>query len=357
MDHLDNTPIDPILADLFHRFFDGTPVSAVIIDTSRGDADFRHTVIVTDKEGAKHVLKLADNDFTFPEKMRMWQRTVEEYRKLGYDCPPIFCDRDGGFPAVEYQGHTCYVHAEAFAGYRPLSERTAADEDQMREAYNGYLEDIWRMTARIAAKKLDYTDYPSAYCLFETFCPSDKTDEVLENALAWKALADALPESFTAQVQRIWTLWSGNRESLAPLYRKLPTSVFQADLNATNLLIDEDGTMKGVYDFNLSGKEVFLNYLMRENDSETIPQALEIASRYYAFSEEEKAAALPLYRCLKPLWWNAAQDLRDAGTDADAIRRCLDRAERLLTEDLDFRSHMNGPTAETARGKIAESAC
>ena len=35
---------------------------------------------------------------------------------------------------------------------------------------------------------------------------------------------------------------------------------------------------KGVYDFNLCGRDVFLNYLMRENDAETIPKALRIAS-------------------------------------------------------------------------------
>ncbi len=64
--------------------------------------------------------------------------------------------------------------------------------------------------------KFDYTDWPSAYCLFETFCPSDQT-EVLENALEWKAAAESLPERFSAQVQRIWQRWNENREKLAAL--------------------------------------------------------------------------------------------------------------------------------------------
>ena len=196
------------------------------------------------------------------------------------------------------------------------------------------------MTARIAAKRFDYTDYPSAYCLFETFCPSDLTDEVLENALAWKAIAEALPDSYSEQVQRIWQRWSRNREELEPLYRRLPTSVFQADLNPTNLLIDEDGKFKGVFDFNLAGKDVFLNYLMRENDTETIPEALTIAREHYVFSEEEKEAALPLFRCLKPLWWNSLQALKDAGSDEEAVRQALDKSEACLTEEKDFRSYM-----------------
>ena len=80
---------------------------------------------------------------------------------------------------------------------------------------------------------------------------------------------------------------------------------------------------------------------MRENDSETIPQALSVAREYYSFSEAEKRAALPLYRCLKPLWWSAVRALKDAGGDGEAIRRCLDRAEFLLTEEFDFAGYMN----------------
>lgn len=95
------------------------------------------------------------------------------------------------------------------------------------------------------------------------------------------------------------------------------------------------------YDINLCGKDVFLNYLMRENDPETIPEALKIASRFYRFSEEEKAAALPLYRCLKPLWWSAIQDLKNSVNDPNAIRLCLDRAENSLTKEIDFSAFMN----------------
>lgn len=59
------------------------------------------------------------------------------------------------------------------------------------------------MTAKVAAKQFDFCNYPSAYCLFETFCPSDEVDEVLENALEWKKYADNLPEKFQIQIQRI----------------------------------------------------------------------------------------------------------------------------------------------------------
>ena len=48
-------------------------------------------------------------------------------------------------------------------------------------------------------------------------------------------------------------------------YSLLPTSVFQTDLNLTNLLVNDRGAFMCVYDFNLCGRDDFLNYFMREN--------------------------------------------------------------------------------------------
>lgn len=338
--------MDPILREAFSRFFDGTPVSAEWYDSSIGEDDFRQTAVVTTDSGGKVVLKFAANDFTFPEKIRMWQRTVEEYRALGYYCPRILCDKTGGFPTLERQGHACVVHAEEFSKYRPLEDRAATEVETRHWDTRAYRTDIWTMSAKIAAKRLCYTDYPSAYCLFEPFSPSDQTDEVTENALEWKRTADALPETFGAQVDRIWRIWNDNRDSLKARYAALPTSVFQADLNPTNLLIDETGAFMGVYDFNLCGRDVFLNYLMRENFDDfeeeiaSIRNALRIAAKHYPFSEAEKAAALPLYRCLKPLWFTRVDDLKEAGTDPERIRRCLDRVEHFLTADINFAGYM-----------------
>ncbi|MBR4906465.1 MAG: hypothetical protein IKZ44_06380 [Clostridia bacterium] len=338
------TAVDPVIRELYARFFDGDPVSCESIETGVNEDDYRKTVIVTAADGEKTVLKIVSNDFTFPEKIRMWKRTVEEYRGLGYYCPLIFCDKNGDFPMIDYQGRRCVVYAEEFSRYRTLENRMA--EDAQSVSTRAYARDVWRMTAKIAAKRLDYTAYPSAYCLFERFCPSDETDEVTENAQEWKKLADALPESFYAQVQRIRTRWNENRDALKQVYGTLPASVFQADLNATNLLIDEDGAFKGVMDFNLCGRDVFLNYLMRENygefeqELEMIREALRISSEYYAFSEDEKRAALPLYRCLKPLWYTRVEDLREAGNDEAKIREILDRIERFQTAEIDFTSCM-----------------
>ena len=128
---------------------------------------------------------------------------------------------------------------------------------------------------------------------------------------------------------------------LEPIYKKLPASVFQADLNASNILLDDEDRFVGVYDFNLCGREVFLNYLMRESSGVSgICEALKIASEYYRFSDIEKDTALMLYRCLKPLWYTRVQELKKAGNDPDAIRTCLDETEHALTSPIDFSEYM-----------------
>lgn len=328
---------------LYRLFFSEEPVDFETLNTSHGDNDFREVLIYTLASGEKRVIKLADNDFTFPAKIEMWKRTAEEYRGLGYYCPAIFADHTGIFPMVEYQGHECVAYAEEYAPYIAAQQR----DGQGELAQNDYEEQVWVMTARMAARYWDYSSFPSGYCLFDTFCPSDETDEVLENALNWKHYADKLPQEVQDQVQRIWQLWTENRKQLEAIYHELPSSVFQADLNPTNILLDDRGAFVGVFDFNLCGREVFLNYLFREvfntdfaQELERILKTLKVVSRYYQFSVAEKNAALMLYRCLKPLWFNKLQKLKKLKSDMAAVKAYLAETEYYLTEPIPFEKWM-----------------
>ena len=169
---------------------------------------------------------------------------------------------------------------------------------------------------------------------------------MLEEAIKWKEYADTLPEGFRTQTERIWKLWTDNRNALEPVYKKLPTSVFQADLNPTNILTDESGSFAGVFDFNLCGKDVFLNYLFREICEDTFEKELQrlcimikLVSGYYHFSEPEKQSALMLYRCLKPLMFKT-DELKALKDDEAALKKFLDETEEYLTKDIDFIGYM-----------------
>ncbi len=317
-------------------------------NTSREGGDFREAIFVRFTSGNRLVIKLAQNAFTDPERIGMWRRCAGEYRRLGFYCPEILPALSGEFPALLYKGHSCFAYAEEFARY--------ASADRCPNA-RPFRDELYRMTALIAAQKFQYTDLPSAYCLFDTF-GDDETDEVMENALEFRRYSRTLPERFSKQADRIFARWEENRAGLEKRYAKLPTSVFQADLNDTNVLLDEQGRFAGIYDFNLAGKDVFLNYLFREiyegslaEERNAILAALQVCAGVYRFSDAEKEAALPLYRCLKPLWFTRVEALKDAGTDETAIQKCLDEMERAQTQDIDFRGAMEQPQpADSCRG-------
>ena len=173
-----------------------------------------------------------------------------------------------------------------------------------------------------------------------------------------QALADKLPAQFARQTQRIWKRWLQNRERLEKIYPLLPRSVFQADINHTNCLLDEDRNFRGVYDFNIAGSEVFINYLIREipyvmtTDAfdaskvddyalKSILHAIEVSKKVYRFNDLEKRAAIMIYRCVKPIWFTEVENLRRAGGDSAAIAQCLDKTEFIQTRDIDFAGYMS----------------
>ncbi len=334
------------LEKIMKMFFNQSAKNIIILDTRDDDDDFREAIRIDLENGERYVLKLAANDFTFPDRIRMWGRTADEYRNLGYYTPRIISDRWGDFPRVEYKERNCVAYLEEFAPYKNAGEhRDGANVNLVPE--EDYLHDAWRMTAKVAQKHFDFTEYLSAWCLFDLFDSTCEVDEVMENAFSWKEYAESLPEKFKEQVNRIWKLWEENKNFLEPVYRNLPKSVFQADLCSSNLLLDDQNKLVGVFDFNLAGKEVVLNYLFREtfgndfeDEIELLREMLQVVGEYYEYSELEKDMVLMLYRYLKPLWYIKLENLKKLKDDWKAVREYLNKTEEYLTIDIDFKSYM-----------------
>lgn len=338
---------------IYSLFFNTELKTYAVKNIRNQDVDFREVFFCEDTDGNKSVIKLAENDFTSPERIAVWKRCAEEYRKLGYYCPKIYSAFDGTFPVLPYRNHTCTIFAEDFSRYP-----TADSFEESKLLINGgysYLEDAIAMNARVAAAHFDFASFPSAWCAFEKFCPSDTDDEVAENAEEWREIAKKLPDTYQPQVDRIWNLWQENRSKLQKIYGLLPTSVFQADINHHNILLDEGGIFKGVLDFNICGRDTVVNYLFRESAHlNTVPwsdeqeekmyakrilKAISIFKKHYFFSSLETEAAPLLYRYHRPLWmfnW----DLEQANGNCKIIEKCLCNAENLLTEEIDWKSAM-----------------
>ena len=340
--------------EIAYLFSKEEPVAITVKNSSRGEDDFREALFVeyTDK---KIVIKLAENGFTDEEHLIMWMTIAEKYKELGYYCPQFIKALDGTFPRVCYEGHSCIAYAEEYSLYRSADEII---EDKFKETglmvdgYYSFFKDIVLMNARVAAQHYNITEFPSGYCMFETFEEKDEVDEVTEDAMKWKKEADKLPEKYREQVERIWANWQNAREQLGEIFSELPTSVFQADSNDTNVLLDEEGNFKGVYDFNIGGKEVFMNLIFRETPYVStrgwdsfyredhfllcIKKALQISSEVYEFNELEKKTAPLLYKCIKPLYWYSTDLLKEAGDQEAEIQKCLDFIEYEQTREIEF---------------------
>ena len=170
---------------------------------------------------------------------------------------------------------------------------------------------------RIAAHPARPVPWMSAYCLYDRFCEEDETDETHANALAlFSLLLEAMPER-EAEINRFRADYLRLRDSFEPEYRALPTAVFQADLNSSNILLDENRVFRGLIDFNLSGSETILNYALVESlippaDEDELPRLtdpeyllekdaqlssnLSVIARHYAFTKAERLAWPTLYR-------------------------------------------------------------
>jgi len=327
------------------------PVRITEKESSHGEEDFRLALFV-EYPDEKLVIKLAGNSFTDEEHLTAWMTMAEKYKELGYYCPQFIKALDGTFPRVSYENHDCIAYAEEYSKYRSateLAEDTFKETGLITDHYYTYLEAVVRMNARVAAMHYDFTELPSAYAMFELFCAEDEVDETMENALNWKKEADKLPEKFKEQAERIWSGWEKAREELKEIYDELPTSVFQADINESNVLLDEEGNFKGVYDFNIGGKEVFVNLICREAPyvgmrdwtipdafAECIKKVLQFSAKDYEFNELEKKAVPLLYKCIRPLYFLSTEQLQQAGDDEEKIQKCLDDAEWELNREIDF---------------------
>lgn len=348
------------LCDLFALYSDFPPLGYEIKDTSHGAEDFRQAIFCTWQD-KKTVIKITCNDFTTEDKVRAWKKTADAYIEAGYYCPRFLPDGQGRIcNTVDYSGKRCVVYAEEYSKYKTAEE---FDEGAyMKDGRYIFHDDAIRSIGVIASKHLRTTDTPSGYCIFETFSPSDPCDEELETAEQFRDIVYKDLPGYRERFDRIWKLYMDNRLKLESVYRDLPTSVFQADLHISNILLSDTMDFVGLLDFNLCGRDTLLNYLFREamgDFDEDVPYEgdekpfyseessqkavdsllhnISVVKEVYTFSEIEKANAVLVYRYLRPFWWPINSELRNIQQDDAKLNALFNWIEHELTrEDIDF---------------------
>ena len=333
-------------------YYDIEIADVEIKDSSHGESDFRKAYIVNDGV-SKIVIKYFSNSFSNSKRIMGWFRLMEEYRKIGLYCPSIIPNRYGELLYKHtVDGRDYYIYAEEFSVFK-----AAAQLDVEKKIY---MPDVLRTLGTIASKKLDILDFPSAYCLLESFAGEEFTDEETECALLFVDYIKKNLPQYLPRAEKLLDLFYKNQEECKKIYGTLPTSCFQADLNSSNILLDNNLKFVGLFDFNLCGKEKIINYAMREALWATYQECLvdkdnnyifyfdkklddirmtsflenmSYIQETYTFSDEEKKAFPILLRYINTFWWYSLSDLEFFSKDNSKVEKILDWFEFQMTRD------------------------
>lgn len=333
-------------------YFDTEVADVEVKDSSHGDRDFRKAYVVNNGT-CKIVIKHFSNSFSDQKRIMGWFRLMDEYRKIGLYCPSVIPNRYGELLHTHtVDGRDYYIYAEEFAPFQ-TAEQFGIEKRQ-------YMPDVLRALGTIASKRLDFLDFPSAYCLLEPFSDEDTTDEETECALLFiDYIKKNLPQHLR-RAEKLLDLFYKNQEECRKVYAALPTSCFQSDLNSSNILLDDNLKFVGLFDFNLCGKEKILNYAMREAlwatyqsclvdqdnnyifyfdkklDDIRMKSFLENMSyiqETYMFSDVERKAFPVLLRYINTFWWYSLSDLEFFSKDDHKVEKILDWFEFQMTRD------------------------
>lgn len=277
-------------------YYDTEVTVAKTMDLCRGDDDYRKVYIVDDGS-RKLAIKHLSNTFSDRRRIEGWFHLMDEYQKIGLYCPRVVTNLGGELLHCDtMDGREYYTYAEEFAIYETAEHigRQAYRDEHGRDPFTP---DVMRTLGRIASAKLDILDWPSAYCLLEPFCSPDTTDEATECAVAF---VDHIRQNLPAHLPRaeaLLKLFYQRQSELRAVYASLPASCFQADLNDSNILLDEDMQFAGLIDFNLCGREPVLNYAVREALwAVTDPRLIgENNSRLYFYDDELDELRISLF--------------------------------------------------------------
>lgn len=340
-------------------YYDSEVSDVKTLDLCRGDDDYRKVHIVDDGH-RKLVIKYLSNTFSDRRRIEGWFKLMDEYRKIGLYCPAVVPNRNGELLHCDTKdGRDYYTYAEEYSTYE-TAEHIGKDKYKDEQGHDCFTPDVMRSLGKIASAKLDILDWASAYCLLEPFCAPDTTDEATECAVAFvNYIRDNIP-AFLPRAEALLEMFYKRQEELKTVYPSLPTSCFQADLNDSNILLDEDSNFVGLIDFNLCGKEPILNYAVREAlwgvsdkrlfgekdsrlyfydkelDNLRINLFLEniaYIQESYKFGSLEKDAFPILFRYMNSFWWFHLDEIKLIKEDESKITQLFDWLECQMIRD------------------------
>ena len=237
--------------DLLQQFQIYNAEKIEFVDSSQGEDDIRHNYII-DK---KYVLRLNSAKVMTEERLTELNTLIERYRSFGMKAP-LFLKAENGSFVVELDGKNCYLSEYLDL---PLAEdvKFRCREDLIRQRL------VFISQFAKTFKNVDLVETVSMFSIFD-LAPYDKLsgldiDEKQENLN--QLVADLTQAGYVELAQKVNAKNEELRRQLKPIYKELPRCVFQGDENFSNLCVDENDQIVGLFDFNMSGTEVIANYL------------------------------------------------------------------------------------------------
>jgi len=340
-------------------YFTAEVTDVQVLDLCRGDDDFRKVYIADDGTG-KLVIKHMSNAFSDRRRIEGWFRLMDAYRDAGICCPAVVPTLTGErIHTYTENGREFCVYAEEYAPYE-TAEHIGEEDCRAPDGNYIFTPDVMRALGKIAAARLDFLDWPSAYCLLEPFSAPDTTDEGTECALRFRDYVKENLPHHLPRTEALLELFFRNQAALQKIYHTLPVSCFQGDLNSSNILLDEKKQFAGLIDFNLCGREPVLNYTVREalwavydrclfgeNDARlcyydktlddirirSFLRNMAYVQETYTFSDAEREAFPVLFRYMNSFWWQTISEIGRVREDEDSIAKLLDWLEYQMTRD------------------------
>ena len=237
--------------DLLQRFHIHRAEKVEFVDSSHGEDDIRHNYII-DK---KYVLRINSAKVMTEKRLTELNTLIERYRSFGMKAPLYLKATTGNF-VVEQDEKYCYL--SEYLDY-PLADdvKYRCREDLIRQRV------IFVARFAQAFKNVDLVETVSMFSIFD-LSPYDQLsglniDEKQENLN--QLVADLTQAGYVELAQKVNAKNEELRRQIKPIYKELPRCVFQGDDNFSNLCVDENDQIVGLFDFNMSGTEVIANYL------------------------------------------------------------------------------------------------
>ena len=280
----------------------------ILHETRNNKNDIRYTYkSITDKE--EYYLKMHSNIFTSIDKINSIAMVIEKYNSIGIYSPKIIKQSNNQYSSLlKYNGLDFIVWFEEKAIY----EFQSGNSD-LRDDFASY---IGKISSILREFKFYYK---SPYIMFEPYIESDKVDEYEEFLNKAYNLLKVVPKVEKEVLEYVHKAFYEIRDRIKKNYQKLPSSVFQCDLQHENVLV-KNNKFIGLIDFNLVGREKILTYIINElayqeskaigskwiNDEYIVfhinefKRRLKLVENEYKFSDVEVDIINDLYKVIIP---------------------------------------------------------